>query len=38
MIHDQLVDEGLSLDGETERHDEIINAVFEMNSYAQDAA
>ena len=34
-IHQRFLDERLELNGETQRHDEIINEVFGMNEYQQ---
>ena len=36
LIHNKFLAEGLELTGETERHDEIINKVFNMNEYKQE--
>ena len=37
IIHRRFLDEDLALHGETQRHDEIINEVFGINDYKQEA-
>jgi len=36
LIHKRFLDEGLDVDGKTQRHDEIINEVFGMKQYRQE--